>query len=392
VSPAALLGGVRVVDLSRLLPGPFCTRLLSDLGADVIKVEQPGGDYVRQLMPGLYEFLNRGKRSIAVDLKVAEGTELVLQLIATADVVVESFRPGVADRLGVGLAAARARRRDIIYCSLSGYGQDGALRDAPGHDIGYEAHGGGFAGVLVAGDTPAPPHLPVGDLSAASLAALSICATLLGRARTPGDEPRALQLDVAIQEALTYFAASRWGGYLATGRTPRVEEMANFAPGHGIFPTADGDHLAVAAIEDKFWRGLCCALDRSDLAAPPYNEHEARMQHRAELRDQVQRAIGAHPAAELMARFQAQDVPAERVRTAAEVCADPALQERGLVRAAEAGGFLLDFPVRIDGVRSRAALSVPRPGGDTDAILEDLGVDAAERERLHRSGALAVPE
>jgi crotonobetainyl-CoA:carnitine CoA-transferase CaiB-like acyl-CoA transferase len=386
VTAPSLLAGVRVLDLSRLLPGPFATRLLSDMGAEVLKVEPPAGDDVRTMMPGLYEFLNRGKRALRVDLKTAEGREFVLDVAATCDVLLEGFRPGVADRLGVGFDAVRARRSDVVYCSLSGFGQDGPKRDHPGHDIDYEAAGGAYASVLAAGERPAPPHLPVGDLSGASFAALTVCAALAARARgSVADQP--LHLDVSIQETLAYFAASRWGPFLLTGEAPRVEQLANHAPGHGMFETGDGGWAALAAIEDKFWRNLCAALDRPELAQPPYAAHADRMVHRRWLRAEIEDALRRHTLDELIHLMHQHDVPAEAVRDAAAVCADPHLRQRGAVR--DLGDqLLLDFPVRVGAARSMATLRQPQPAEDLAWLLDDLNLAGDRRAALAASGAL----
>ncbi|HEV7679611.1 MAG TPA: CoA transferase [Candidatus Dormibacteraeota bacterium] len=383
---AALLSGVRVLDLSRLLPGPFATRLLSDMGAEVIKVEPPEGDGVRTMMPGLYEFLNRGKRAVRVDLKTEAGREFVLDLAATCDVVMEGFRPGVADRLGVGFDAVRARRADVVYCSLSGFGQDGPKRDHPGHDIDYEAAGGAFASVLAAGEPPAPPHVPVGDLSGATFSALTICAALAARARGTVDN-RPVHLDVSIQETVAYFAASRWGPFLLTGEAPRVEQLANWAPGHGMFQTAGGEWLVLAAIEDKFWVNLCTALQRPDMAEPPYARHADRMVHRHRLRAELDRMVREQALDGLLALLHAHDVPAERVRDAAAVCADPHMRARGAVR--DLGDqLLLDFPVRIGDTRSAATLRQPHPAEDLAFVLDGIGAGDERRAELAASGAL----
>lgn len=386
MSEPGLLHGVRVLDLSRLLPGPFATRVLGDLGAEVVKVEPPEGDYVTSMMPGLYEFLNRGKRAVRVDLKQPAGREFVLDLAQTCDVVLEGFRPGVAARLGVGFDAVRARRADVVYCSITGFGQDGPKRDHPGHDIDYEAAGGAYASVLAAGEQPAPPHVPVGDLSGASFAALTICAALAARAR--GVVPqRPLHLDVAIQETVAYFAASRWGAYLLTGEAARVEQLATFAPGHGMFETGDGAWIVLAAIEDKFWDNLCAALDRPDLARPPYRTHRDRMRERRTLRAALEDSVRQHGLDELLHRLHDHDVPAETVRDAAAACADPHLRARGAVR--DLGDeLLLDFPVRVGAMRSAATLRRPVPAEDVVWALDALRIDGARRAELAACGAL----
>jgi crotonobetainyl-CoA:carnitine CoA-transferase CaiB-like acyl-CoA transferase len=344
------LAGIRIADFSLYLPGPYATRLLCDLGAEVVKVEPLGGDPIREFLPGVYEFLNRGKRVLPLDLKSEAGLDAAHQLIAATDVVLEGFRPGVAGRLGIGFEASAELRAGLVYCSLSGYGQTGPERDRPGHDIGYEAGGGAYAGVLAIGDPPAPPHVAVGDLGGAMFAALSICAALVGRGAGGGEPTR---IDVSMQEAVTHLSATRWGRYLRDRVEPQLEDLANYAPGAGFFETADGRFVALASVEDKFWAGLCRALERDDLAAVPHDTHAGRMAERSLLRGELATAIAVLSVDDLERRLAAEDVPVDRVRTAAEVCSDPHLLERGILRALD-DGLHLDFPALIGGTRPGA--------------------------------------
>jgi crotonobetainyl-CoA:carnitine CoA-transferase CaiB-like acyl-CoA transferase len=351
VSAGGPLAGVRVVDFSLYLPGPYATRLLADLGAEILRVEPPKGDPVRQFMPGAYEWLNRGKHAIRVDLKSDEGRERAHDLLRTADVVVEGFRPGVADRLGIGPDQAAALRPGVIFCSLSGYGQTGPDRDRPGHDIGYEAGGGAYAAVLAAGERPSVPHVPVGDLGGGLFAAMSICAALAGR----NDEDDVVRVDVSLQEAVTHMSVPRVAGFLRDGVEPEPDSFANFAPGTGLFETADRAWVALAAVEDHFWERMCSALGLPALAKPPYDTHRGRMARRTELRIAIAGRVGELTLAELTGRLEDCDVPMDRVRGIADVCADPHLRSRGMVRTGMDGGMVVDFPVLIDGRRSAAS-------------------------------------
>ncbi len=379
------LAGIRIADFSLYLPGPYATRLLCDLGAEVIKVEPLRGDPIRGFLPGVYEFLNRGKRVLRLDLKQAEGLEAGRALIASSDVVLEGFRPGVAERLGIGFADSAEVCPEVVYCSLSGYGQSGPERDRPGHDIGYEAGGGAYAGVLAIGDPPAPPHVAVGDLGGALFAALSICAALAGRRRGGG---RPARIDVSMQEAVTHLSATRWGRYLRDRVEPQLEDLASYAPGAGFFETAEGRFVALASVEDKFWAGLCRALGREDLAAGPYATHAGRMDHRSLLRAELAETISGLDVSALVGRLEAEDVPIDLVRTAAEVCTDPHLLERGIVRALD-DGLHLDFPVLIGGRRGAAGDELPDPDRDGPQLLAALGLDV---ERMRAGGALGTSE
>lgn len=362
------LAGTRIVDFSLYLPGPYATRLLADMGADVVRIEPVSGDPVLHFMPGAYEWLNRGKRALRVNLKSDGGLELAHELMRTADVVVEGFRPGVAERLGIGPDRAAALRPGVIFCSLSGYGQTGPDRDRPGHDIGYEASGGGYAAILAAGERPGVPYLPVGDLGGGLFAAMSICAALAGRS-----DDDLVHIDVSLQEAVAHLAVPRVARFLRDGVEPAPDALATFAPGTGLFETADGSWVALAAVEDHFWSRMCGALERPDLAEPPYDAHPGRMAHRAQLRAAVAEAVGRLTLEELAARLDAADTPMDVVSGIAEMCADPHLRERGMVRTGPDGVPVVDFPVRLGGRRSVAGDQLPDPVADEEALRAELG-------------------
>jgi crotonobetainyl-CoA:carnitine CoA-transferase CaiB-like acyl-CoA transferase len=250
----------------------------------------------------------------------------------------------------MGPDQAAALRPGVIFCSLSGYGQTGPDRDRPGHDIGYEAGGGAYAAVLAAGERPSVPHVPVGDLGGGLFAAMSICAALAGR-----DDEDLVRVDVSLQEAVTHMSIPRVAGFLRDGVEPEPETLANFAPGTGLFETADRAWVALAAVEDHFWERMCGALDLPALAESPYDAHGGRMAHRTELRVAIAGRVGELTLAELTGRLDACDVPMDLVRGIADVCADPHLRSRGMVRTGADGGTVVDFPVVIDGRRSVAS-------------------------------------
>ena len=233
-----LLSGVRVLDLSIWRPGPYATQLLAEMGAEVIKVEPPGGDPMRVYLE-LFASLNADKRSIELDLKSEEGRARALELAAEADVVIEGFRPGVAARLGVDDDAVRAVNPSVVYCSLSGMGQDGPLALAPGHDLAYMA----WAGVLAPhGGPPVVPAVPMADLAGGMAAAMAICAAVVRQLRTGEGE----RIDVAMTDVL-----ATWTG-AATNRTAHDEEDRagrRGVPGYGTFETADGRHLVLGCAE-----------------------------------------------------------------------------------------------------------------------------------------------
>jgi CoA:oxalate CoA-transferase len=374
-----------VVDLGLLLPGPFATRLLADLGADVIKVEPPHGDPGVDLLPGLAHFLERGKRSLRVDLKTRAGVGLVLDLIATADVVLEGFRPGVADRLGIGFAAASSARPGLVYCSISGYGQDGPDRDRPAHDVNAQASGGAVAGVLALGLEASTPHLPFGDLSASLMAALSITAALL--ARTPGSE--SVHLDVSMQEAVAYCSVPRWGRYLREGMPPQLGDLVAYAPGAGVFTTRDGRQLALAAMETPFWRRLCATLCLDHLGDPPFDTHEGRMRSATSLREEIVAALRRLSFSEATASLGSHGVPFSVVRTVDEVCDDDHLRARGAIRESS-DGLVVDYPVSAGGQRSHSSDRKPDRAADEADVLAQLGIGPEDVLLLRAQGAFGA--
>jgi crotonobetainyl-CoA:carnitine CoA-transferase CaiB-like acyl-CoA transferase len=265
--------GLRVVELSRLLPGAYATLLLADLGADVVKLEEPGrGDYMRWIAPmsdedfgTLFSATGRNKRSVTADLKSPEGVAFALDLVAAADVVVEGFRPGVADRLGIGYAAARARNRGIVYCSISGYGATGPLADRPGHDLNYLASAGVLDMTLGPEGRPALPGMQMADVWGGGLApAFAILATLWERQRT--GEGRHLDTgmyDGSSAALVNYVTAWTRGG-------ERFERgamlLSGGVPNYDVYPAKDG-WVSVACTEEKFWRRFCELIDEPDLAS-----------------------------------------------------------------------------------------------------------------------------
>jgi crotonobetainyl-CoA:carnitine CoA-transferase CaiB-like acyl-CoA transferase len=358
---AGPLAGVRVVDFSLYLPGPYATRLLTDLGAEVVKIEPPGGDPIVGLLPGVYEFLNRDKDVLVLNLKDDEQLAEAHSLIRGADVVVEGFRPGVAERLGVGFGHCARLRPGVIYASLSGYGQTGPDRDHPGHDIGYEASGGGYAAHLIAGEPPSVPHVPIGDLGGSLFAATTICAHLASRSRRP-DGAEAIHLDVALQEAVTHLSATRWGAALLDDADVKVEKLASFAPGMGFFRTHDGSWVALAAVEDSFWEPMCVALGVPELVRAPYDSHAGRMRHRAFLRERIAQRVVEHDLEPLTELMRSYDVPLDLARSPEQVMADPHLVQRGMFRRTDSGVHV-EFPVLQGARRSFSGQRLPAGAG-----------------------------
>jgi alpha-methylacyl-CoA racemase len=329
------LSGLKVLDLSRLLPGPYATLVLADLGATVDKVEEPeGGDYIRQMPPmsgdesALFYGLNRNKRSLTLNLKSPEGRDALKRLVRGYDVLVESFRPGVMDKLGVGEAALRAENPRLIYCAISGYGQTGPDRLKAGHDINYIARAGvlGYGGA--AGGAPAFPGVQIGDIGGGSLFALvGILAALHERERTG----RGRFVDVSMTEGSMAFLhmhlAARLimgeqGGPLQRGR----EALNGGYACYGLYRTQDDRWLAVGSLEPKFFSGLCERLGRMDLFEAGYDLSGGAERVKAELA----RLFAEKPLAHWQQLFAGSDLCIEPVLEGDEVLADAQHRARGL--------------------------------------------------------------
>ena len=255
-----LLEGVRILDLTRLLPGPFCTQYFAQLGAEVIKIEEPGGgDYTRAMMPELFAVVNRGKRSITLDLRLEQDQQRFKQLVADADMVVESFRPGVMDKLGCGYEVLKAVNPKLVYAALTGYGQDGPCRDAAGHDLNYLAYAGVLDQIGRAGDAPAISNLQIADLAGGALtAAVGMLAALHGaQASGEGAFVDSSMLDGSLTLQPIALATLR-----SHGRTqPRGADVLTGAlPNYQVYKCLDGKYLAVGALEPKFFANLLAAL------------------------------------------------------------------------------------------------------------------------------------
>jgi crotonobetainyl-CoA:carnitine CoA-transferase CaiB-like acyl-CoA transferase len=378
------LAGIRVLDLTRLLPGAFCTMLLGDQGADVIKVEEPGtGDYMRWLPPlrqgqgVIFNSLNRNKRSITLNLKTEEGKELFKQLVATADVVVEGNRPGVMDRLGLGWETLHAIKSKLVLCSITGYGQDGPFALRAGHDLNYLAIAGALSLNAPRGGAPHPLGVQVADIGGGGLgAAAAILAALLGVAR--GGEGR--HLDVSMTDGALSWLAMPFAEAFAGGDEPAGGPMrlTGRFPCYRVYECADGRFLAVGALEPKFWSALVEALGRPDLE----DRHlDASPDAHAEL-ESVFRARGRD---EWAARLDGLDVCVEPVLSLAEVEHHPQVVSRGLVQHQATGTEVAPAVPLPEGWRRH---DPPALGEQTAQVLHELGVDAHRFKELQAAGVI----
>jgi len=372
-SPLAdALGGIRVLDLSRLLPGPFLTMILADMGADVVKVEDPHvGDYLRVFPPtkagvgGRFLAVNRGKRSIAIDLKTAEGKATFLSLVERADVVVESFRPGVMDKLGIGYAALAARRPEIIVCSISGYGQTGPYVDRAGHDLNYIALAGALAMTGQAGEAPQVPGVQIADLAGGALwGATAILGALVGRARTG----KGAHLDISMTEGALALLAAELGNFdcnRAARPTRGTETLNGGVACYGVYRTSDDRYLAVGALEPKFWIALNQAIGRPPVAA----ELLGNAAEQARVRGELAAILATRTAAEWQAALAGCDCCVEIVTELAE------LPEHPLHKAREVF-FELDGALQVRtplGAPTHARPAPGKLGQHTAEVLTEWG-------------------
>jgi alpha-methylacyl-CoA racemase len=355
------LAGLRVLDLSRLLPGAYATGLLGDLGAEVIKVEQPGGDPMRHFPPRLHGtsafswVTDRNKRSIVLNLRDPRGVDAFLRLAERADAVLESYRPGVADRLGVGYAAVREVNPRAVYVSISGYGADGPLVREAGHDVNYL----GRAGVLsVSG---AIPGVQVADLAGGSLMALAgLLAALLHAQRTgEGDH-----VDVSMTDGSFSLLAMSLGPYFADGRVPAAgtELLNGGVPCYGIYDCADGRQVTVGALERPFWEALCAGVGRPDLLDTQFDP-DARDTWRALWRERPRDAW--------LEALAGRDACVGPLNDLAEAVREPQLVHRGMVQGDQVGP-----PLKLRRHPPNPPAPAPAVGESTRALLAEAGLDA----------------
>lgn len=356
---SAPLSGVRVLDLSELLPGPFMTQALVELGADVLKIERPPhGDNLRRMSPALFDAMNRGKRSLLMDLKDPAQREQVLQLVDEADLLAEAYRPGVTERLGLGAHAMCARNPRLIYVSLTGYGATGPRALLPGHDLNYLAAAGVVA--LAATDSEPSPKtgVPMADLGGAVYALAAVNAALYQRERTG----RGQHLDVSITDCMVHWMNPRLAVLRHAGAATAAAQRAlvQQRPAYGVFLCSDGGRLSVAALEDHFWAALVQALQLDGFAGDAWHTMQLRAPEAAAINDAVQAALARLTLADATATLVAADVPVAVVATPDALPTQPQFVARGLFTET-ASGMLCRFPVAMNGM-SAPPLSSPKLG------------------------------
>jgi crotonobetainyl-CoA:carnitine CoA-transferase CaiB-like acyl-CoA transferase len=391
------LRGIRVLDLTRVLAGPYCAMLLGDMGAEVIKVEEPGkGDDTRGWPPfaggesTYFMSVNRNKKSVTLNLKAPEGRNILKGLVKKSDVLLENFRTGTMDKLGLGYATLAKLNPKLIYCAMSGFGESGPESHRGGYDLIVQAE----SGVMDLTGFPDGPPVKVGnsiaDLVTGMSGAHGVTLALLARQRTR----RGQKVEVAMLDVMASLLTYQAGMYLNAGRKParRGNEHPSIVP-YEVFKTADS-YLALGVANNSLWERCCAALERPDLANDPrYATEAARVENRATLVPLLNQVLGTRSAEEWMKRLEGVGVPAGRINTVPEVCESEHLRARGMLVALphkKAGTVrMMGVPIRLHGTPGKARTAAPVLGGDTDAVLTRLlGLRRADVGRLRKAGVV----
>jgi crotonobetainyl-CoA:carnitine CoA-transferase CaiB-like acyl-CoA transferase len=374
------LEGVRVIDLSAYLSGPYCSMILADHGADVIKVERPGeGDEARRMPPFIngesapFMLWNRNKRSVALDLKAPHDHALCLDLVREADVFIENFKPGVAERLGLGYEALAALNPRLICCSISGFGQTGPYRARGGFDLMVQA----MSGIMsVNGPQDGPPHrvpMAIADIGAGMFAAIGILAALQARTRTG----RGQHVDTSLYDAAVSFGLYEAAHLFATGENPpRLGQAHRGSAPYQIFRTSDG-WITIGANTQPLWTKLCEVIGRRELVQDPrFGDNAARVANQPALATLVQEALAADTTRRWMELFEAARIPAGPVQSYTEVFADSQVNAREMVAELEhpsAGRTrTLGIPVKLSATPGALRRPAPRLGEHTEDVVKEL--------------------
>ncbi|WP_269409580.1 CaiB/BaiF CoA transferase family protein [Lentibacillus daqui] len=372
------LTSIRVLDLTRLLPGPYCTMLLADFGAEVIKVEDPKvGDYARENEPKLdenstfFHALNRNKKSICLNLKTDAGRESFIKLVKKSDVVVESFRPGVMNRLGLDYETLKEINPKIIYCAITGYGQTGPYVNRPGHDINYLSYAGLLQLMGERGGKPIVPAAQIADIGGGALpAAIGILLALFEREKSGEGQ----FVDISMTDGVISWLQILLSGYLANHVEPQRGEMelSGGRACYEVYQTRDGRFLSVGALEPKFWQAFCTVIDREDLIpklAAPIEEQE-------HMKEEIQAIISNKTLDEWMVDFAEVDACVAPVLTFAEVLKNPQVRAREMIQPLEHRmlGMMkqIGTPIKLSETPGKIYSQAPKLGEHTEEILKTL--------------------
>ena len=390
------LSGLRIIDLTRILAGPFATMMLADMGAEVIKIETPGaGDplrgqgVIRDGLSWYFAAFNRNKRSMTLNLRAPEGRDALARLIAGSDALVENFRPGVLAAMGFDEARLKTLKPDLVVCNISGFGTTGPYRERPSFDFVAQAMSGFMA---VTGEPAGPPMRagpPIADLVAGLQGALGICAALVRRGRSGAGEVVGTSLNNGLISLLGFLAAN----YLASGEAPprTGNDHAIVAP-YGMFRTADGE-VALAPSQEASYQRLLDALGAPELRVDPrFASNDLRVKNRAAINAAVERRLLAGTTGHWIGTLNAAGVPCGRVMGLPEIFADPQTQDQEMVVSQEHPGHgtvhMLGFPIKFAEAPCRLYRPAPELGADTQAVLEEIGYTPPQIARLREAGVV----
>ncbi len=391
------LAGVRVLDLTRVLAGPFCAMLLGDMGAEVVKIEEPGkGDDTRSWPPFVggeatyFMSVNRSKKSVTLNLKAPEGRRIMATLVRKSDVLLENFRPGTMVKLGLGYGALAKLNPKLVYCSISGFGESGPEAHRAGYDLIVQGESGLMDITGFADGPPVKVGTSIADLVAGMSAAHGVTLALLARAKTR----RGQKVEIAMLDALAALLTYQAGIYFGTGQRPtrRGNAHPSIVP-YEVFKAADA-YLTLGVANNSLWTKCCAALERPALAHDPrFDTVAKRVLNRDPLLALLNEILGARTAEEWIKRFEAAGVPAGRIKTVAEVCESEHLRARGMLvtlphpRATRL--TVMGVPIRLHGTPGRAAAAPPLLGQHTEQVLRSLvGLTRAEIAGLREKGVL----
>lgn len=389
-SPAAApLKGIRVIDLGQYIAGPGAAMVLVELGASVIKVEPLDGDQARHVGPygdSMVRAYNRGKRSIALDLKRETGREAALRLIGRSDVVIQNLRPGVADALGLGPAQVRRRFPRLVYLSITGFVRQGR----PGYDIAAQAESGLMSVTGEPGRMPQKVGVPIIDAAAAHLGAQAVLAALYGRERSGVGET----LETSLLEVALHLQAATWCGYLGGAPEPTRtgDGQPSNAPAAEVVPTRDG-HIVLSAYAEDHWVRFCRAMEREHLIEDPrFRTNALRVRNRPALREVLRECLSTRSSDECVTLLGRNRIVAGAVRSYAQVLACPDLQASGMLVQAETQGGesyrALGLPYRLGDAPRLAPSAAPACGADTDTVLAEAGYCEEDIQRMRRAGVV----
>jgi crotonobetainyl-CoA:carnitine CoA-transferase CaiB-like acyl-CoA transferase len=375
------LAGIRVLDLTQFLSGPYATQILADLGADIIKLEPPQGDPIRVVPPHFvgedsvyFLCINRNKRCVAVDMKVEAGRELVKRLALSCDIVMENFRPGVLERLGLSGEALRKEKPALIWCSISGFGQDGPYRNKPAYDMIVQALSGGMSLTGETGGAPVRAGIPIGDIAAGLYAGIAVLAALNRRHQTGlGDAIDISMLDCQTA-MLSYQAAYHLHSGVVPGRQGRGHESI---PTYRSFEAKDGIHIVITANTERMWQGLARALGHQEwLADPRFITNKERLANKQALWPMLEAAFRARNADEWLPILEAEEIPVGVVNTLDRVMRDPQIRHRNMVLELESEdgrkARVTGNPMKFRDTAPEATIYPHALGADTAAVLKDV--------------------